>query len=100
GYEKSWSKVLIAMVDITERKRLEQKIQASLERRTLQIETGTVIAQEIALISALDDLFQRIVGLVQEKFGYNHVDVYTLQNITAPGQVSPSETYLVMQAGT
>jgi GAF domain-containing protein len=100
GHEETWAKVLITMIDITERKRLEQQIQESLSRRTLQVETGTVIAQEIALAPALDDLFHRVVTLVQEKFGYYHAHIYMLQNITMPGQTRPSETYLVMQEGT
>ena len=75
--------------DITERKRLEEQVQRSLERRTRQVETSTEIAQEIAAAPALDDLFDRVVNLVQERFGYYHARVYTL-----------AEDNLVLQEGT
>jgi putative methionine-R-sulfoxide reductase with GAF domain len=100
GHEESWAKVLITMIDITERKRLAQQIQESLARRILQVETSTVIAQEIALAPALDDLFHRVVTLVQEKFGYYHAHIYMVQDVTLPGQAHSGETYLVMQEGT
>lgn len=101
GHEESWAKILITMIDITERKRLEQQVQESLTRRTLQVETSTVVAQEIALAPALDDLFYRVVSLVQERFGYYHAHIYALQDITLPGQTNHTdETYLVMQEGT
>ncbi|MCI0422879.1 MAG: PAS domain S-box protein, partial [Acidobacteria bacterium] len=65
--------------DITERKRLEQQIQGSLERRTRQVQTSVEIAQEVANVPALDDLFHRVVNLVQERFGYYHVQLYMFQ---------------------
>jgi PAS domain-containing protein/putative methionine-R-sulfoxide reductase with GAF domain len=98
GYEKSWAKVLITMIDITERKRLEQQVQDLLERRTRQVATGTEVAQEIALVPALDQLLQSVVNLVQQRFGYYHSHIYTIQELSVPGQ--PDETYLVMQEGT
>jgi PAS domain S-box-containing protein len=65
--------------DITERRRLEQQIHQSLERRTRQVQTSTEVAQEIAAAPALDDLFWRVVNLVQERFGYSHVNLYMLE---------------------
>ncbi len=88
-YEGTLSKVLITMVDITGRKQLEQQVQELLVRRTRQVETSTEIAQEIALAPALDDLFRRVVNLVQERFGYYHAHVYLLTG-----------EELVMQEGT
>jgi PAS domain S-box-containing protein len=75
--------------DITERKQLEQQLTASLEHRARQVQTSTEIAQEIAVAPALDNLFRRVVNLVQQRFGYYHVHIYTLE-----------QDYLVMQEGT
>ncbi|GAB4424135.1 MAG: hypothetical protein Kow0031_02990 [Anaerolineae bacterium] len=74
---------------ITELEALRQEIQASLEWRTNQIEISTQIAQEIAAAPALDTLFRLVVNLVQERFGYYHAHVYTVE-----------QDLLVMQEGT
>ncbi|MBN1218558.1 MAG: GAF domain-containing protein [Anaerolineae bacterium] len=65
--------------DITNQKQLAQQIQESLERRTLQVQTITEVAQEIAMASTLDQRFQHVVDLVQEHFGYNYVNLYLLE---------------------
>jgi len=62
--------------DITERKRLEEQIQASLERRGRQVQTSAEIAQEIAAAPALDELFRRVVTLVKERFDYYHAQIF------------------------
>jgi len=81
--------VIVFALDITERKQLEEQVQESLERRARQVQTSTEVAQEIAAAPALDDLFRRVVTLVQERFGYYHAHVYTLTGDD-----------LVMQEGT
>ncbi|MCI0560479.1 MAG: GAF domain-containing protein, partial [Nitrososphaera sp.] len=75
--------------DITERKQLSEQIQASLERRAHQIQTSAEVAQEVAAALALDDLFSQVVTLVQARFGYAHVHLYSLKG-----------DRLIMQAGT
>ncbi len=62
--------------DITERVQMEQTIQTSLERRGRQVQTSTEIAQEIAAAAALDELFERVVTLVKERFGYYHAQIF------------------------
>ena len=62
--------------DITERVQMEQAIQTSLERRGRQVQTSTEIAQEIAAAAALDELFERVVTLVKERFGYYHAQIF------------------------
>lgn len=62
--------------DITERVQMEQTIQTSLERRGRQVQTSTEIAQEIAATAALDELFERVVTLVKERFGYYHAQIF------------------------
>jgi PAS domain S-box-containing protein len=62
--------------DITVPKRLEQQIQASLERRSLQVQISTQVAQEIAAAPGLDELFRRVVTLIKERFGYYHAQIF------------------------
>ena len=81
--------LLNILQDITERKKLEQQIRSALERRARYVEISIEVAQQIAAAPAMDELFHRVVHLIQERFGYYHAQVYTLE-----GQ------FLVMQAGT
>jgi signal transduction histidine kinase/DNA-binding response OmpR family regulator len=74
---------------VAELEQLRRQIQGFLERRTRQVETSTAIAQDIATIPNLDGLFRRVVNLVQQRFGYYHVHVYTLE-----------DDQLIMQEGT
>ncbi len=75
--------------EIAERQRLEQHVNESLQRRTLQVQTSTEIAQEIATSPRPGELFRQVVNLVQKQFGYYHAHVYTLEG-----------DYLVMREGT
>ncbi len=72
-------RVLGVSSDITERKRLEQAMQESLEHRGRQVQTSTEIAQEIAAAPALDELFHRVVTLIKERFGYYHAQLFLLK---------------------
>jgi PAS domain S-box-containing protein len=65
-----------AFIDITERKQMEQQIQDALDRRGRQVETSTEIAQQIAAAPALDELFNRVVDLIKERFGYYHTQIF------------------------
>lgn len=69
-------KILGISSDITERVQMEQAIQTSLERRGRQVQTSTEVAQEIAAATALDELFERVVTLVKERFGYYHAQIF------------------------
>jgi PAS domain S-box-containing protein len=62
--------------DITAHKRLEQQVRESLERRERQVQTSTEVAQEIATAPALEELFQRVVTLIKERFGYYHAQIF------------------------
>ncbi|MCB0156188.1 MAG: PAS domain S-box protein, partial [Anaerolineae bacterium] len=77
--------------DITERKQFEQQLHDSLEHRARQVQTSTEIAQQIAAAPALDDLFWRVVNLVQEQFGFYHVHIYTLEGETLTIQEGAGE---------
>ncbi len=62
--------------DITQRKELEQEIQESLARRAQEVQTSTEVAQEIADAPALDEVFERIVTLIKERFDYYHAQIF------------------------
>ncbi len=62
--------------DITERKRLEREIQDSLARRSTEVQISTEIAQEIAAAPVLEELFQRVVTLIKERFDYYHAQIF------------------------
>lgn len=70
--------LLEAFVDVTEQKRLEKQIQDSLQRRGRQVETSTEIAQEIAATPVLSELYEKVVTLVKEQFGYYHAQLFLL----------------------
>jgi signal transduction histidine kinase len=74
---------------LVEVEELKQNIQESLKRRTDQVEISTQIAQKISAAPAPDALFQLVVNLVQERFGYYHAHIYMLAG-----------DHLVMREGT
>lgn len=61
--------------NITEYKQFEDRLQESHIRRGEQVRLSTQIAQEIAASRELGDLYQRVVTLVKEQFGYYHVQL-------------------------
>lgn len=64
-----------SMRDITRHKELEQQLQESLERRGRQVQISTEVAQEIAAVPGLDELYRRVVTLIKDRFGYSHVQI-------------------------
>lgn len=70
--------LLEAFVDVTERKRLEHQIQQSLELQGRQVQISTEVAQEIAATPVLSDLYQKVVTLVKEQFGYYHAQLFLI----------------------
>ncbi|HNT74973.1 MAG TPA: PAS domain S-box protein [Anaerolineae bacterium] len=68
--------VLGVSSDITERRRMQQVVEASWERRGRQVQTSTEVAQEIAAATGLEELFLRVVTLVKERFGYYHAQIF------------------------
>jgi signal transduction histidine kinase len=63
------------MNDITERKKLEDQVRDSLERRSREIRLSAQVAREIASVSDLNDLYTRIVVQVKEQFEFYHVQL-------------------------
>ncbi len=76
GPDGSFTQVLAVATDITERKRLEMQIQESLAQRGEQVNTVTQVAQEIAAAANLDVVFERVVSLIKERFGYYHTQIF------------------------
>lgn len=82
--------VLAFAVDITERKEREQLVVDAYQRRGFQVQLSTQIAQEIAMAPALNILFERVVNLIKERFGYYHVQLL---------RYDPTLNFLVLVAG-
>ncbi len=61
--------------DIRERKQFEKQLQEMVALRGSQVETSTQIAQEIASATELEELFNRVVTLVKDRFGYYHTQL-------------------------
>lgn len=64
-----------ALRDISERKQLEKQVRESFERRGYQVQISTEISQEIAAVTDLNELFERIVTLTKERLGYYHTQL-------------------------
>lgn len=64
-----------ALRDISERKKLEKQVRDSFERRGYQVQISTEISQEIAAVTDLAELFERVVTLTKERLGYYHTQL-------------------------
>ncbi|HMQ51989.1 MAG TPA: GAF domain-containing protein [Anaerolineae bacterium] len=84
--------------EIAERDRLEREISQSLKRRARQVQTITEIAQKIAGCPKLGDLFDQVVHLVQEQFGYYHAQVFTLEDGHLVAQQGTGSTGAMMKS--
>jgi PAS domain S-box-containing protein len=61
--------------DISERKRLQAEVQASLERRERQVQLSTRVSQDLASATALEEVYERVVTQVKELFNYYHTQL-------------------------
>ncbi|MEA3351976.1 MAG: PAS domain S-box protein [Chloroflexota bacterium] len=62
--------------DITEQAQMEQQIRKTLERRGEQLRLTTEIAQDIGAAPGLEEIYERVVTLVKERFGYYHTQIF------------------------
>jgi PAS domain S-box-containing protein len=62
--------------DITEQRESARVREDLYQRRAEQVRASVEIAQELAAIPAVDELFRRVVVLVRERFGYYHVQLF------------------------
>jgi signal transduction histidine kinase len=58
-----------------ERSRLNREIHSSLHLREAQVRVSTLVAREIAAMPDLGQLYERIITLIKEEFGYYHVQL-------------------------
>jgi signal transduction histidine kinase len=63
---------------VDERTRALRDANDALERRALQLETSARVGRDITSILDLDDLLARVVDMIQDAFGYYHVQVFLL----------------------
>jgi len=77
--EQNFARMVVDFVTIAietqERKQLEQQIQTAFEHRGRQVQISTEVSQSIAAVTSLDELYQRVVTQVKEKFGYYHTQI-------------------------
>lgn len=62
------------ILDISEHKRTEK----ALSRRASQLTLLSNVSSEIAALLQLEDIFHHITSLVQERFGYHHVGLFSV----------------------
>ncbi len=60
-------------------------------RRTVQLETASQVSQKVASILDLDDLLREVVELIRDNFGYDHVQVFL---------VDDTADYIVLRDGS
>jgi len=65
--------------DITDRVEAQLERERMYERRAEQVRAASAIAQELAAVPALEELFRRVVTLIKERFGYYHVQIFRHQ---------------------
>lgn len=67
----------------------QQELLDALMHRTRQVHTSIEVARDIATAPALPNLFELVVHTVQQRFGFYHAQIYTLE-----------QDHLVLQEGT
>jgi PAS domain S-box-containing protein len=74
--------VQVSIRDISQRQQVEESLRQSeerfriwAERRGRQVQTATLVTQEIASAPDLDTLYRRVVTLIKEQFGYYHTQL-------------------------
>lgn len=68
-----------AIMDVTDRKNSEirhQKLLAAFEHRTILLQTAAEVSKSAAAILSPDELLQKTVDLIQDRFGYYYVGIF------------------------
>jgi PAS domain S-box-containing protein len=75
NFANSLADLTALVMQADDRRILEEQIRTSLERRSRQVRLSTQIAQQISSATELFELYQRVVELVKEQFGYYHTQL-------------------------
>jgi PAS domain S-box-containing protein len=62
--------------DITAQREAQREREQMYARRAEQVRAGVEVSQELAAVPELGELFQRVVSVVKERFGYYHVQIF------------------------
>lgn len=68
-----------------------QRLLTEAQRRALELQTAAEIARDTTSTLSLDTLLNRIISLLQDRFGFYHCSIYLLDE---------SNTYAVIQEGS
>ena len=78
AYRESDQRVLSAMANQAALAIQKARLFAQEHKRARQLETIDQVSRQVTATLELPDLFQRVVRLVREDFGYYHVAIYTV----------------------
>ena len=78
AYRESDQRVLSAMANQAALAIQKARLFAQEHKRARQLETIDQVSRQISATLELPELFQRVVRLVRENFGYYHVAIYTV----------------------
>ena len=68
--------VMAFAIDITKSKQAEEAIRESYKKRGEQVVITSQVAQEIATAKNINAIFETVVTLVKERFGYYHTQIF------------------------
>ncbi len=94
GYEETWAKVFVSIIDITDRVQYEaerERLLQALKHRSTSLQTAAEVSKSAITILDLEELMAFAVNLIQERFGFYYVGIF---------MVDPAGAYAVLRAGT
>jgi PAS domain S-box-containing protein len=75
GGEKTGRRLVVTS-DITERELASRAQQESFERRSRMLRVGAEIAQELASVASVGELYRMLLVLVKDRFDYYHAQIF------------------------
>ena len=94
GYEETWGKVFVSILDITERRKIEaerEQLLAVLMRRSNQLLAATDVSKSTSTILVPEELMAQTVTLIKDRFHFYYVGLFL---------VDEAGEYAVLHAGT